>query len=100
MYLDAKPVREACAVGYVAALLAIDGALLARGVDPKKLPDSYEDYEASLRRLVPRNGKLREALIITYDNLHLFGYYRGGVGIQMIKEGLDCARFLIDALAA
>ncbi|MCC6012070.1 hypothetical protein LM594_03720 [Candidatus Caldipriscus sp.] len=35
---------------------------------------------------IPRNGKLMANLITAYQNLHILAYYRGGVGVQMIKE--------------
>lgn len=97
-YRDSKPVREACAMGYLAALLAIDAALLARGIHPDKLPTSINGYEDALRRVVPRDGKLREALVVAWQNLHVFGYYRGGVGFAMIQEGFDKAKALIHAM--
>ncbi|MFZ8832952.1 MAG: hypothetical protein ACO2O5_01915 [Candidatus Caldipriscus sp.] len=34
-------------------------------------------------------------LITAYQNLHIFAYYRGGVGVQMIKEGIKSVEEII-----
>jgi len=68
------------------ALSAIDGYLLSLGVSSNKLPTSIEVYEKAIKKIL-HNGKIRAALVTVYQNLHIFGYYRGGVGVGMIKEG-------------
>ena len=97
-YKDKKYVKEASAMGYIAALTAIDGWLLSTGTSKDKLPTSIEGYEKDLRK-IPHNGKLMTALNIVYENLHLLGYYRGGVGVEMIKEGFQKAKLIIDTLS-
>ncbi|MEW6007842.1 MAG: DUF5618 family protein [bacterium] len=97
-YKDRKYVKEASAMGYVAALTAIDGYLLSIGTSRDKLPTSIDEYTKSLRK-IPHNGKLMTALTVLYENLHIFGYYRGGVSVEMIKDGFQKARFIIDTLS-
>ncbi|MFQ6114645.1 MAG: DUF5618 family protein [bacterium] len=97
-YKKPKYVKEASAMAYLAALRAIDGYLLSMGTLPDKLPTSIIEYEKALRR-IPKNGKLMVALEIAYQNLYIFGYYRGGIGVKMIKEGFSKAKFIIDTLS-
>jgi hypothetical protein len=44
---------------------------------------------------IPRNGKLMANLITAYQNLYILAYYRGGVGVQMIKEGIKSVEEII-----
>jgi len=99
VYKEPKYVKEASAMAYLAALRAIDGYLLATGTSPDRLPTSIVEYEKALRK-IPRNGKLMAAFEVVYQNLHILGYYRGGVGVGMIKEGFAKAKLIIDALSA
>ena len=98
IYKDKKYVKEGCAMGYVAALSAMDGWLLASNTPKDKLPTSIEGYEKAVRK-IPHNGKLMSALIVVYENLHIFGYYRGGVDVVMIKSGFSKAKLIIDILS-
>jgi hypothetical protein len=98
IYKDTKRVKEACGLGYLAPLRAIDGYLLATGTPSDKLPTSIIELEKALQK-IPRNGKLMTAMTIVYQNLHIFGYYRGGVNVDMIKAGFRYAKFIIDRLS-
>jgi hypothetical protein len=97
IYKDPKITREAAGIAYLAALMAIDGYLLSMGVPPDKLPTSIEEYVSAVKK-IPRNGKLMANLITAYQNLHIFAYYRGGVGVQMIKEGIKSVEEIIRIL--
>lgn len=97
-YKKAKYVKEAAGMCYLAALQAIDSYLLANGRSPDKLPASIEEYREALK-IVPHNGKLKVALRVVYENLHILAYYRGGVGVNMIKEGFMRAKEIIDTFA-
>ncbi|MEW6103910.1 MAG: DUF5618 family protein [bacterium] len=97
IYKDAKCVKEACGLGYLAPLKAIDGYLLSIGA-PDKLPTSIIEIERALQK-IPRNGKLMAAMTVVYQNLHILGYYRGGIGVEMIKEGFKSAKLIIDTLS-
>jgi hypothetical protein len=39
------------------------------------------------------------AMTIAYQNLHILGYYRGGVDVEMIKSGFKHAKFIIERLS-
>ncbi|MEW6687240.1 MAG: DUF5618 family protein [Candidatus Edwardsbacteria bacterium] len=100
IYKDEKPVREACGLGYLAALQAIDGFLLQMGLTKDKLPTSIDGYQSALKKYAARDGKVMAALTVVYQNLHILGYYRGGVDVEMIKSGFEKARFVIEHLSA
>ncbi|MEW6006996.1 MAG: DUF5618 family protein [bacterium] len=97
-YKDEKYVKEASAMGYVAALSAIDGYLLKIGTPKDRLPTKIEEYEKSLHK-IPHNGRLISAMANVYENLHIFGYYQGGVNTDMIKAGFKNAKFIIETLS-
>jgi hypothetical protein len=98
LYKDTKLVKEACGLCYLAPLKAIDGYLLSIGTPQDKLPTSIIEVEKALQK-IPRNGKLMAAMTAVYQNLHIFGYYRGGVEVEMIKAGFKYAKFIIDTLS-
>jgi hypothetical protein len=86
-------------MGYLAALKAVDGFLLKKGIPSDKLPTSLIEYEKALQKTIPHDGKLFAAFTVVYQNLHIFGYYRGGIGVDMIKEGFKSAKTIIDTLS-
>jgi hypothetical protein len=97
-YQDAKPVQEACGIGYLSVLLALDGYFVSRGVESDKLPTSTEGYWDYFKKYLVHDGKIIDAFSTAYENLHLLGYYRGGLGVEMIKEGFKNAKLVIDTL--
>jgi hypothetical protein len=98
IYKDTQRVKEVCEIGYFAPLRAIDSYLLATGTLSDKLPTSIVELEKTLAK-IPCNDKLMTAMPLLYQNLHILGYYRGGVGIEMIKEGFKHAKFIVDRLS-
>ena len=98
IYKEPKYVKEAAAMGYLAALRAIDSYLLTRGVSPQKLPASIDEYQKQLKK-IPHNGKLMAALTVVYQNLHIFSYYRGGVDVELVKSGLARAEEIVKSFA-
>jgi uncharacterized protein (UPF0332 family) len=97
-YLDVKPVREACATAYLAVLAAVRSFLLSRGVQPDRLPESYEAYCQSLHRHNARNGLIMHAFFHAYSGLHLDGYYRGLSSVELTKVAFQQGRLLIERL--
>ena len=98
-YKDSKKVAEASAMAYLAALRAIDGYLLGINIPETNLPDTHIQYLETIKKKMPKNGKLMGYYNIVYQNLHLLGYYRGGVGVGMIKEGFTSAKEIINMLS-
>ncbi len=98
IYSDSKPVREACAIGYLAVLFAIDSFILKKGKNPDELPKDFNSYMEWLSK-IPRNGKLKVQFYAVYDILHLYGYYRGGIEVNAIKSGFKHAKNMIDTFA-
>jgi len=49
IYTDSKNVKEASAMGYLAALRALDSYLLVKNTKAEELPASIEEYIKSLR---------------------------------------------------
>lgn len=99
IYKDAKYVKEAAGIAYLSALTAIDGYLIGKGINGDKLPASFEGYWNAVHKNIPLNGKLHDALTVVYQNLHILAYYRGGVGVEMVKEGFSNAKKIIDMLS-
>jgi len=97
-YQDSKYVSEACAMAYLATLRAIDGYLVGSGIPETNLPDTHIQYTEAIKK-IPKNGKLMNYYNIVYQNLHLLGYYRGGVSVNMIKDGFGRAKEIIEMLS-
>jgi len=58
----------------------------------KEIPEGLLDI-MNIPGMGPRKTK------IVYENLHIFAYYRGGVGVEMVKEGFNNAKIIIDMLS-
>ncbi|MCX6278140.1 MAG: DUF5618 family protein [Bacteroidetes bacterium] len=98
IYTDSKYVREAAGIAYLSALKALDVYFLSKGMNKADLPQSIEEYLTFVKKKIPLNGKLNSALTVVYQNLHIFAYYRGGIGLEMVKEGFDNARKVIEMM--
>lgn len=97
-YSDSKYVREAAGMAYLAALKAIDVYLLHIGTERAKLPKSIDGYWDLIRKKIPLNGKLMASVNTVYENLHVFAYYRGGTATQMVKEGFENVKKIIEMI--
>ncbi len=97
LYTDAKYVREGAGIAYLAALKAIDGWLIGKGVSSDKLPKSIEEYWQA-RRKIPYDGLFTDYFTLVYQNLHIAAYYQGQVSITVVKEGLSAVREIISML--
>ncbi len=86
-------------MGYLAVLKAIDGFLLTAGLPADKLPASIVEYQKALNKYSSKDGKLFSAFNTVYENLHIFGYYRRGMSVEMIKAGFESARFIVEHLS-
>ncbi len=100
LYTDVKPVREACATAYLAALYAIDEFLLAKGFTKKELPKSTDGYRDALHKYISaRNDRLLMEFERVYDLLHIAGYYRGLLrGVPEVREAMSAVERFIHRL--
>ena len=98
-YSDKKYVGEAAGIAYLAALRAIDVYLLNKRIPEKQLPKSIEGYWSFIKQHITLNGKLSASLRIVYEDLHLGAYYRGFTSINVIKDGLQNVKKIIDMLS-
>ncbi len=98
LYEDEKYVREGAGIAYLAALKAIDGYLVGKGVPKDKLPKSIEEYWAMKKKHIPHNGKFTQNLTLAYQNLHIAAYYQGLRSIGIVKDGLQAVKEIITML--
>jgi len=101
IYVDIKPVQEACGIAYLAVLKAIDEYLTSRGVHKKELPKSVDGYRAMLKKhLMAHDGRLARSFERIYDELHIAGYYRGLLrGVNTVRESIKAAESFIEKLS-
>jgi hypothetical protein len=52
-----------------------------------------------LGKYLAHNGKIRDAFSTVWENLLVFGYYRGGLGVPMINDGFRKANLIIESLS-
>jgi hypothetical protein len=97
-YQDDKYVRTAAGIAYLAPLKAIDGYYLGKKRNDDKMPESIEHYRQIVRKHHPKFRRILDLLDTAYENLHIFAYYRGGTGVEMVKEGLNAAKQLISEM--
>jgi hypothetical protein len=99
-YADVKYVQEACGVGYLAVLKAIDEYLINNGLSKKELPKSVDAYRKVLQKyLAVHDGKLIREFEGIYDELHIAGYYRGMLhSVDVVKAALKTAKGFIEKI--
>lgn len=98
LYADEKYVREGAGIAYLAALNAIDGYLVGKGVASDKLPKSIDEYWAAQKKFIPINGKFKQNFTLVYKNLHIGSYYQGINSVTFVKEGLQAVKEIISML--
>ncbi|MEW6687051.1 MAG: DUF5618 family protein [Candidatus Edwardsbacteria bacterium] len=52
-----------------------------------------------MNKYLTKNGRIKNAFSTVYENLHIFGYYRGGTDVDMIKGGFEKAKIIIEVLS-
>lgn len=99
-FTDIKLVQEACGTAYLAVLKAIDEYLINRGIEPKDLPESIDEYREMIRKYLSiRNGKISREFEKLYKALHIAGYYRGLLeDVDMVKDAFKAAKVFIEKL--
>jgi len=96
-YNDKKYVRMACGTAYNGVLIALDCFFTLKGVEMPNGKDrkSIEFYHSNLARI---DKKMLNTLNSAYKILHLWGYYDGIEKVNVVKEGLEDAKILIDKI--
>ena len=97
-YEDTKYVIESSGILWIAVLKAIRAHLIRHGVSRKSLPHSRDTYIAMLKKHSVHNGKMITIFDDLYHIVHLDGYYGGVDSVDLIKEGFQKARKLIETL--
>jgi hypothetical protein len=94
IYEDPDGVSFVAQNGYLAALKAINAYLLHIGADYARLPAEIHEYGQAIDRLHCRH-RLIPMLTVVYQNLHLFGYHRKAVSVDLVKAGLRNAEDVV-----
>ncbi len=87
IYEDPDGVALVAQNAYLAALKAVNAYLLHVGADYARLPAEIHEYGHAVDRLNCRH-RLIPMLTVAYQNLHLFGYHRKAVSVDLIKAGI------------
>ncbi|MCS7085259.1 MAG: DUF5618 family protein [Bacteroidia bacterium] len=87
IYEDPEAVSNAAESAYRACLKAVNAYLLHIGTDYARLPAEIYEYGVAIDRLNCRH-RLIPMLTVAYQNLHLFGYHRKAVSVDLIKAGI------------
>jgi hypothetical protein len=94
-YIDEKYVKSACGIAYSGLLKGLDFYFDLKGVPKRKGRKSIEYYKDVLSKM---DKKMLKYLNNGYEILHLYGYYKGGDKVAVIKEGFDDALSIINDL--
>ncbi|MBK9248660.1 MAG: DUF5618 family protein [Ignavibacteria bacterium] len=98
LYVEDKYVREGAEIAYLAALIAIDGYLVKKGVAVEKLPQSIEEYWMHIKKYIRHDSKFNENFMLVYQNLHICAHQLGSQSIALVKEGLVAVGDIIKLL--
>ena len=96
-YQDRKYIKVACGTAYSGMLVALEGFLVAKGMDkPKgKIRKSIEFYQENISKI---DKKMLDYLNSAYQILHLSGYYDGVQDVRVISAGFDNAYKIIEKI--
>lgn len=97
-YLDPKPLQEGADIIYLGVLDTLKAFALTRGYNKDNLPQGYNEYIDLLSKHAIHNGKLKKAFRIAYTHLHVLVHYRKETDAEIVKEGVENARFVIEKL--
>ena len=97
LYKDRKYVRMACGTAYSGVLIALDCFLILKGIHApnKKVRKSIEYYQNNIGK---QDKKMLDILNEVYQILHLSGYYDGTKSVNVVKEGFNFAKIIIDKI--
>jgi hypothetical protein len=95
-YHDTKYVKTACGTAYSGVLVALDGYLKLKDIQPKgKTRKSIEYYQSNITKI---DKKMLDYLNSAYEVLHLWGYYDGITKVDILKSGFVEAYKIIDKI--
>ncbi|PGH39771.1 MAG: hypothetical protein CRN43_07100 [Candidatus Nephrothrix sp. EaCA] len=98
VYQDKKYVRMACAIAYLAALLATETYLACKGKPIPNRKDRRNNIDDYKRELAKADRKMLSHLHGVWNSLHCDGYYEGVATAKGIQIGMECAECLINAI--
>ncbi|PGH39769.1 MAG: hypothetical protein CRN43_07090 [Candidatus Nephrothrix sp. EaCA] len=98
LYQSKRYVREACALAYLAALLAAEAYLVGKGRPIPKRRDKRGNIHDYKHELAGVDEEMLTYLDAAWGSLHCGGYHEGVVVAKMIQAGMECADFLINAI--
>jgi hypothetical protein len=70
-----------------------------RGVSLDILPESTDGYWTLLNKYLVHNGKITDAFNSVWEILDVYGYYRGGTDVDVVKTGFNRAKLIIETLS-
>lgn len=95
-YEDTKHVSGACGVAYKGVLVALDGIFALRGIErDKRTRPTIKYYQSNLAKV---DKKMLNSLNVTYEILHLSGYYDGLNNVRIIAIGFEEAEIILKKL--
>ena len=95
-YRDTKYVKMACGTAYSGVLVGLDGYLAIKGIQPnKKVRKTIEYYQYNIGKL---DRKMLDHLVSAYQILHLYGYYDGVQNVNVVNEGFNEAKSIIEKI--
>ena len=93
LYQDSKYVRMAGDTAWKGVLLALDEVLEVRkNLKSRQRPD-IKDYQAAMSK---KDSKMTKHLHVAYEILHLYLGYDGNLSCNVVKEGMNYAKLMID----
>ena len=98
LYQNKKYVRMACAIAYLAALLATETYLACKGKPIPNRKDRRNNIDDYKRELAKADRKMLSHLHGVWNSLHCDGYYEGVATAKGIQIGMECAECLINAI--
>jgi Domain of unknown function (DUF5618) len=98
-YQDVKYVKMACGTAYSAVLMALETFFEMKGVPiEKKRKNRRPNVQDFEKKLAVLNRKMLNEFNVTYNVLHLDGYYDGITKYDVIRSGFDSAIQIINKI--
>jgi hypothetical protein len=96
-YTDRGKVGDAAITAFVAAINAVEGYLLSKGIPFEELPTSIDEYYSAIKKIL-KSEKLMAYFSTVDENLRYLAHYEGGLNVDMIKAGIKSVEKIIKML--
>lgn len=100
-YKNQKKVQKSAGICHLSLNYAIKGYLIKKGIDEKKVIGlTWDGLKSYIYKYYPSTDhKFRNELESAYKDVHINVYYIGITNVNIVKEGYNSVKYIIEKLS-